>query len=218
MARLVRVEVHGEPWWNIHQRSGSAPRESRIVQGSMTLPRLFDIFRRSASTIWPRARTWRYGTSPCTRLVDGEQRVEPASRLVDGLADELGRDGEALSPSPLRREAPLGRRHRARIEPGVDDGLDAARLPAAFRAGEGDLVDAGRCGSRSARSVPASSESSASEATQRWWPSATAPDRKRRPPVAVAGQRPVDVVLPATRRNARAARARAATRPSRLRR
>src|ERR1700735_5607721 len=37
--RLARVEVHGEPCENIHQRSGSAPRELSTSHGSMTLPR-----------------------------------------------------------------------------------------------------------------------------------------------------------------------------------
>ena len=55
--------------------------------------------------------------------VDGQQRVEPAPGLVDGLADEVGRVDEASRPSPAHRIAPLGRGHGAGVEPGVDDRL-----------------------------------------------------------------------------------------------
>jgi hypothetical protein len=56
-ANVARVGVHGEPWLNIHQRSASAPLVSRIVHGSMMLPRDLDIFRPSASMMWPRQTT-----------------------------------------------------------------------------------------------------------------------------------------------------------------
>src|SRR5665213_1265376 len=49
--RLVRVEVHGEPWENIHQRSGSAPRVFRTSHGSMTLPTDLLIFLPFSSTM-----------------------------------------------------------------------------------------------------------------------------------------------------------------------
>ena len=58
-SKLTRVGVHGEPWENIHHRSGSAPRVARISHGSMTLPTLLDILRPSASTMWPRHSTLR---------------------------------------------------------------------------------------------------------------------------------------------------------------
>src|ERR1700733_2992201 len=41
--RVARVGVHGEPWLNIHHRMASAPRVSRIFQGSMMLPSDLDI-------------------------------------------------------------------------------------------------------------------------------------------------------------------------------
>ena len=56
---VARVGVHGDPWLNIHQRMASAPRVSRIFQGSMMLPSDFDILRPSASTMCPRHTTWR---------------------------------------------------------------------------------------------------------------------------------------------------------------
>ena len=74
---------------------------------------------------------------------DGEQAVEPASRLVDGFADEIG--GEASLPElfVLEGVVPLGDGHGAGIEPGVDDLGNAVRLVAALGAGEGDVVDVG---------------------------------------------------------------------------
>ena len=64
--RVARVGVQGEPWLNIHQRMASAPRVSRICHGSMMLPSDLDILRPSASTMWPRQTTWRYGLPPNT--------------------------------------------------------------------------------------------------------------------------------------------------------
>ena len=66
---VARVGVHGEPWLNIHQRMASAPRVSRMLQGSMVLPSDLDILRPSGSTRWPRQTTWRYGLSPNTRVL-----------------------------------------------------------------------------------------------------------------------------------------------------
>ena len=48
---VARVGVHGEPWLNIHQRMASAPRVSRMLQGSMMFPIDLDILRPSASTM-----------------------------------------------------------------------------------------------------------------------------------------------------------------------
>ena len=66
---VARVAVHGDPCENIHQRMASAPRVSRIDQGSMMLPSDLDILRPSASTMWPRQTTWRYGLSPKTSVL-----------------------------------------------------------------------------------------------------------------------------------------------------
>ena len=66
---VARVGVQGDPCENIHQRMASAPRVSRIDQGSMMLPSDLDILRPSASTMWPRQTTWRYGLWPKTRVL-----------------------------------------------------------------------------------------------------------------------------------------------------
>ncbi len=136
------------------------------------------------------------------RLVEDEgadrhQRVEPAARLVDGLRDELRRVALLEDLLVLVRVAPLRERHRARVVPGVDDLRHADRFEgAALRgAGEGDVVDvravrvqvrvvlAGQLAQLGARA-------DAGEVVL-----LAAPDRQRGAPVAVAGERPVDVVV-----------------------
>ncbi len=128
---------------------------------------------------------------------DRHQRVEPAAGLVDGLGDELRRVTALEQLLVLVRVAPLRERHRARVVPGVDD-LRHARgrgAAAVLRAGEGDLVDvravrvqARLVGARQLGQLRAGADDR--EVVLR-----AAPDRQRRAPVAVTGQRPVDVVV-----------------------
>ena len=66
--KLVRVEDQGEPWENIHQRSGSAPREFNTSHGSITLPTDLLIFLPSSSTMRPRHNTCSYGVAPKTKV------------------------------------------------------------------------------------------------------------------------------------------------------
>ena len=72
---------------------------------------------------------------------DGDQRVEPAARLVDGLRDEVCREALLEDVLVVERIVPLCERHGARVEPAVDDFLDAVHLLAALRALDRDLVD-----------------------------------------------------------------------------
>ena len=58
-SKLTRVGVHGEPWENIHHRSGSAPRVVEDLPRVDDVATLLDILRPSASTMWPRQRTFR---------------------------------------------------------------------------------------------------------------------------------------------------------------
>ena len=58
-ASVARVGVQGDPWLNIHHRMASAPRVSRMLQGSMMLPSDLDILRPSASMMCPRQTTCR---------------------------------------------------------------------------------------------------------------------------------------------------------------
>ena len=131
---VARVGVHGEPWLNIHQRMASAPRVSRIDQGSMMLPSDLDILRPSASTMWPEAHDVAVRALAEDERVDGQQRVEPAPRLVDGLGDEVGREGERLGRPRQRADSrpgppawsPSRTRRRSPARPG---GTPTARRP-----------------------------------------------------------------------------------------
>ena len=127
----------------------------------------------------------------------GEQRVEPAAGLVLGLADVVG--GEALLEQllVLERVVELRERHRAAVVPGVDHRLDPAHLPAALLAVEDDLVDVGAVqvlGDLAPGALAQLGDRAGAEAAVAALPAAL-PDRQRRPPVAVAGERPVDVAL-----------------------
>ena len=94
----------------------------------------------------------------------------------------------------LERRVPLGERHRARVEPDVDHlGHAAQRLAAGRRAGSRRRRRRGGAGRRAARRRARSSSSN--EPMQIVSPGLVAPDRQRRAPVALARERPVDVVL-----------------------
>ncbi len=135
----------------------------------------------------------------------GEQRgervqaVEPAARLVDGLADVVG--GEVLHQAVLglRRRlvaevVPLRVRHRARLEPDVH----RVRLAAVGLAVdlEGHLVDVGavevefrEVAARELLQLLHRADADQLAAVLR------APDRQGGSPVALTAERPVDVVL-----------------------
>ena len=124
---------------------------------------------------------------------DREQRVEPAARLVDRLADVVRGEGLAEQLLVLERRVALGERHRARVEPDVDHLGHAAHLAAALRARPGVLVDVGpvRVGQLAARALLHFRQ----RAEDLGVAVLAAPDGQRRAPVALARDRPVDVVL-----------------------
>ena len=70
-----------------------------------------------------------------------EQRVEPASRLVDRLADEVRREMLVEDILVLERIVPLRERHAAAVEPAVHDLGRAVHLAAALGALEHDRID-----------------------------------------------------------------------------
>ena len=128
----------------------------------------------------------------------GQQRVEPAAGLVLGLADVVGREALLELLLVLERVVELGEGHRAAVVPGVDHRVDAAHLAAAALALDRHLVDVGAVQVVGDGSVAERSRSSATEPTHSTCAAAgvgAAPDRQRRAPVAVARERPVDVVL-----------------------
>ena len=127
----------------------------------------------------------------------GQQRVEPAAGLVDRLADEVGREALLELLLVLERVVELRERHRAAVVPGVDHRIDPAHLAAALLAGEDDVVDVGAVevvGDVAAGALAELGDRADAGALMAAL-AAALPDRQRRPPVAVAGERPVDVVL-----------------------
>ena len=140
---------------------------------------------------------------PEDERVHRQQRVEPPPGLVDGLADEVGGErllelGPSISRSVAERVVVLGRRHRPRVEPGVEHRRHPRarrhRTPASDR-GSRRRRPPGRCRSSPARSRPARRDSSSTDPTHVSWPLLAPPDGQGRAPVPVPGQGPVDVVL-----------------------
>ena len=73
---------------------------------------------------------------------DGQQAVEPTSRLVQSLADEIRRKLRGELRAALPRVAPLCKRHGAGVVPAVDDlGHPLHARPASERGIVGDRVD-----------------------------------------------------------------------------
>ena len=74
------------------------------------------------------------------------ERVEPAPRLVDVFDDEVGREVFVEPVLVLERVVHLGERHRARLEPAVEDLGHAAHHRRAGRVvgvGAHEFVDVG---------------------------------------------------------------------------
>ena len=74
---------------------------------------------------------------------DHQQRVEPAAGLVHGFDDVVGGKGLLEAVAVLVRESPLRERHRAGVEPAVDDLGDPAVHPGLARVRPGHLVHPG---------------------------------------------------------------------------
>ena len=176
-----------------YQRKASAPCLSITSHGTTMLPSDFDILRPCSSAMWPRTRHVRYGRAVEQQRRDRQQRVEPAARLVDRLADVVGREARLEVLLVLVRRVPLGERHRARVEPDVDHlGHPPQRL-AARRRRDLDVVDV-----RPVRILePHAAEllELVERADRTRLAGLVAPHRQRRAPVALARDRPVDVVL-----------------------
>ena len=124
---------------------------------------------------------------------DREQRVEPAARLVDRLADVVGREALLEDVLVLERRVVLGERHAAGVEPHVDDLGDALHRLAAVGAVPRRRVDERpvRILEHVARLLRQLGQRPDALGVAVRAP----PDRQRRAPVALARDRPVDVVL-----------------------
>ena len=120
-----------------------------------------------------------------------QQRVEPATRLVQSLADVVGREALLEGLLVLERCVPLGEGHRARVPPHVDQvGHPPEGLAVALERGVVHIraVQVGRT------SAPSSS-SSAREPTQTVSPSSARQIGSGVPQYRSRLRRPVDVVL-----------------------
>ena len=126
---------------------------------------------------------------------DGVQGVEPASRLVDRLADVVGGETFLESFPVLERPVPLGVGHRARIEPAVDDLRHPPVGAAVVRVHELDLVHRGPVQIDVCERPPAEALELRPRADAHEVAGAVRPHRERRPPEALARERPVHVVL-----------------------
>ena len=124
---------------------------------------------------------------------DGDQRVEPAARLVERLADEVG--GEVLLEQlrALVGGVVLRERHRARVEPDVDHLGNATHRLSALGAWERRVVDERAMGV--GELGPGQPVELGERADRAGVALLAAPHGERRAPVALARQGPVDVVL-----------------------
>src|SRR5206468_3744607 len=118
------------------------------------------------------------------------------SRLVDRLADEIG--GKALLELLLPRErmVELCEGHRARVVPGVDHLLDAAHLATAGLAVEHDVIDERPVQVIGHFASPRFEIGDRAGAEALLAVRALAPPYGQgRAPIALAGERPIDIAL-----------------------
>ena len=124
----------------------------------------------------------------------GEQRVEPAARLIDPLADEISGERFLEFLLVLERIVPLGGVHRAGIEPGIDDVRHPVHRLAALRADEVDLVDVRAVQLHALRQVlidRALHQLRTASDGDRLPAVLAGPQVERRPPVTITGEGPV---------------------------
>ena len=126
---------------------------------------------------------------------DGHQRVEPAAGLIDCLADEVRWVHRLEVDIRAMRITELRKRHRTRVEPAVDHFRNAGCGLTAVRTRERDVIDV-RAMRINARHIPAALVRQFRQRTDcREMVVGATPDRQRCAPVALARQRPVDVVV-----------------------
>ena len=122
---------------------------------------------------------------------NGDERVEPAARLIDRLRDEVRREAALENLLVLKRIVPLGKGHRARIEPAVDDLGHAVHLPAAFRAADRHAIDVGSVQLQRFRAVFRQRLELFDRADRMLMSAAALPDVERRAPITVAADAPI---------------------------
>ena len=184
-----------------YQRRASAPRESKMSNGAMTLPRGLGHLLAVLVDDEGQADHVAVRGGAEDERVDRQQRVEPAAGLVDGLADEVGREGGGRRRSVGavgERVVVLGRGHGPRVEPGVEHrGHPGHRCRRTVGgAGEGDVVDVGPVQVELGEVAPGELRQLGDRADAVLVAGGVAaPDGQRGAPVAVTGEGPVDVAL-----------------------
>ena len=127
-----------------------------------------------------------------------QQRVKPATRLIDSFCDVIGGEMSLEHIGILKRIVPLRKRHAAGIEPGIDHFRHASHRAGAAGGRPGVVVDkrlvwikivgqrpANAC--RELRKPPDHFDLGRVRVVD--------PHRQRRAPVSIARNRPVDIVL-----------------------
>ena len=127
---------------------------------------------------------------------DGQQRVEPAARLVDGFGDEIRREVFLEDFLVFKGIVPLGERHGAGIVPAVDHFAGARHIAMALGALHAHAVDERLVQLDILGHVFAHFAQFGDGADGVHVPAILAdPDGQRRAPIALAGEAPVDHVL-----------------------
>ena len=122
---------------------------------------------------------------------DGDERIEPTARLIDCLGDEVRREAALKDFLVLERIVPLRKRHRAGVEPAVDDLGHAVHLLAALGAADRHGVDVGAMQLKLLRAVVRQRLQLLDRADRMLVSAAALPYIERRAPVAVAADAPV---------------------------
>ena len=127
---------------------------------------------------------------------DGQQRVEPAARLVDGFGDEIRREVLLEDLLVLKGIVPLGERHGAGIIPAVDHFAGARHVAMALGALHAHAIDERLVQLDILGHIFAHFAQLGDGADGVHVPAILAdPDGQRRAPIALAGEAPVDHIL-----------------------
>ena len=122
---------------------------------------------------------------------DGDERIEPAARLIDRLGDEVCRETALENLLVFKRIMPLCKRHRAGIEPAVDDLGHAVHLSAALGAADRHGIDVGAMQLQLVGAVVRQRLKLLDRTDRVLMTAAALPDIERRSPIAVAADAPI---------------------------
>ena len=122
---------------------------------------------------------------------NGNQRIEPAAGLVNGLGDEISRETLLKNFLVLKRIMPLGKRHGTGVEPAVDNFRYTVHFLTTFRAFDGHGINVRTVQFDIVRAVVAHFLEFGNGANRVLMTAFAFPNRQRRAPVTVTGQAPI---------------------------